>query len=90
MSVSPFIPEVSLLFLLSVLKISSTNLMRTSSDDASILSLGGRGRVGEWEREREGGREGGREGVWEGGREGVWERGREGGWEVEMEKLTHT
>ena len=73
MSVSPFIPEVSLLFLLSVLKISSTNLMRTSSDDASILSLGGRegGRVG--------GREGGREGERECGREGGRERGSVGG-----------
>lgn len=41
MSVSPFIPVRLPLVLVSVLKISSTNLIRTSSDAASILSLGG-------------------------------------------------
>ena len=47
-SVSPFISELLLLFLLSVLKISSTNLMRTSSDEASIFSLGGGGEERSW------------------------------------------
>ena len=62
MSVSPFVSGPSLL-LVSVLKISSTNLMRTSSDIASIPSLKrGRDNSGGRERERmEGAREGERE-----------------------------